>query len=115
MKTRQAVTKPLVGCPRRAAVAIHPGCGTNLATSGLLAGTFAWLVLRGRASTLSKMLRVPLALALGLVGFALSRPLGPVLQSRITTDADMGDLQVIDVQKISGGRIQTHRIRTRSR
>ena len=35
-------------------LAIHPGCGTNLATTALLAGTLAWLVMRGAHSTFGR-------------------------------------------------------------
>ena len=35
-------------------LAIHAGCGTNMATTALLAGTFAWSVLRLAKSTLDR-------------------------------------------------------------
>ena len=95
-------------------LAIHAGCGTNFATSALVAGTFAWFVLRGGKSTLGKLMRLPLAVVFALVGSVVSQPLGPVIQQRITTDADMGDLQVIDVRPAMSGRMQAHRVRTHS-
>ena len=45
-------------------LAIHPGCGTNFATSALLGGTLAWLVMRGSRSTLGRLLRLPFALTI---------------------------------------------------
>ena len=94
---RQAVTQALTRLRAgERELAIHAGCGTNLATSGLMAGTFAWFVLRGGKSTFGRLLRLPLAIAFALVGLALSQPLGPVIQAKITTDADMGSLQVIE-------------------
>jgi uncharacterized protein DUF6391 len=95
-------------------LAIHAGCGTNLATSGLMAGTFAWFVLRGGKSTFGRLLRLPLAIAFALVGLALSQPLGPMIQAKITTDADMGGLQVVEVQPALSGRVRAHRVVTRN-
>ncbi|MDO9301831.1 MAG: DUF6391 domain-containing protein, partial [Anaerolineales bacterium] len=40
-------------------LAIHAGCGTNLATTALLAATLSWSVLRGAKSTLTKILLLP--------------------------------------------------------
>lgn len=94
-------------------LAIHPGCGTNLATTALLAGTLAWFVLRGGRSVFGKLLRLPLAVALAAVGAALSRPLGPVIQQKITTDANMGDLKVVEVRESMRGSLTAHRVLTR--
>lgn len=91
-------------------LAIHAGCGTNMATTALLAGTFAWSVLRLAKSTLMKILLLPLAVFLGVVGFLISRPLGPVLQQRITTEANMGNMQIIDIIPIRKG---VHRVITK--
>jgi hypothetical protein len=95
-------------------LAIHPGCGTNLATSVLLASTFGWFVMRGTRSTVGRMLRLPFAFAFALLGLAISRPLGPVLQQKFTTDADVGQMRVVEVRESAGGRLTTHRVITRS-
>lgn len=95
-------------------LAIHAGCGTNLATSALLAGTFAWFVMRGARSTLGRILRLPFAIAFAFVGFGVSQPLGPVIQARITTDADMGDLQVTEVRPALRGRVTANRVITKN-
>ena len=91
-------------------LAVHPGCGTNLVTSALLAGTFAWFPLRATKSTLWRFLLIPLALIFALVGYYLSRPLGSWLQEFITTEADLGNLQIVDVIQVRRG---VHRITTR--
>ncbi len=95
-------------------LAIHPGCGTNLATSALVAATFAWFAMRGGKSTFGRLLRLPLAIALAFVGALVSRPLGPILQEKITTDADLGNLQVISVKPAMSGRVRAHQVRTSS-
>ena len=95
-------------------LAIHAGCGTNLATSALMAGTFAWLVLRGGKSGFSRLLCLPLAVAFALAGLAISQPLGPIIQSRITTDAEMASLQIVDVRPTMRGRVTAHRVITKN-
>ncbi len=92
-------------------LAIHPGCGTNLATSTLLAATFAWIPLRGRKSTLGRLALLPLALAFAAIGFSLARPLGPALQQHITTEAELGNLQIAEIRFIRKG---VHRVITKN-
>ncbi|MCL5611529.1 MAG: DUF6391 domain-containing protein [Chloroflexi bacterium] len=106
----QALTRLRAGESR---LAIHAGCGTNLATTVLLAGTFAWFALRGAKSTFGRILRLPFAVAFALAGFALSQPLGPILQQKITTDADMGNLQLVEVRPSMQGRVTAHRVITK--
>ena len=91
-------------------LAIHAGCGTNLATTALLSGTLAWSVLRLAKSTLMKILLIPPAVFMAILGFLIARPLGPVLQQRITTEANMGDMQIIDIIPVRKG---VHRVITR--
>ncbi len=91
-------------------LAIHPGCGTNLATTALLSATFAWFPLRGTKSTLWRLLLIPLALLFALVGYNLSRPLGPWLQKYVTTEADLGGLQIVDIIPVRKG---VHRVITK--
>ncbi len=107
----QALTRLRLG---ESDLAIHPGCGTNLATTALLAGTFAWFALRGAKSTMGRVLRLPLAVAFAVVGTVVSRPLGPLIQQKITTDANVGDLHVLSVKPAMSGRLQAHRVRTDS-
>jgi len=95
-------------------LAIHDGCGTNMATTALLAGGLAWLVLRGARSAFGRMLRLPFAVGLALVGTAISRPLGPRIQQMITTEADMGDLRIAEVRQSLRGRVTAYRVITRS-
>ena len=91
-------------------LAVHEGCGTNMATTALLAGTFAWAPLQGARSTRWRLLLMPLALAFAVFGYLVSRPLGPWLQKYITTEADMGGMQITDIRFIRKG---VHRIITK--
>jgi hypothetical protein len=91
-------------------LAIHAGCGTNLAVTAFLSAGLAWLPLRGTKSTSWRLMLLPLALTLAVIGWALSRPLGPWLQANVTTEADLGDLQVENVVRIRKG---FHRVITK--
>ncbi len=91
-------------------LAIHPGCGTNLATNVVLASTLAWLPLRGRKSTLGRLALLPIALLFAVLGFALARQLGPSLQQHITTEADIGNMQISEIRFIRKG---VHRVITK--
>lgn len=92
------------------ALAIHPGCGTNLAATVGLASTFAWLPLRGQKSTLTRLALVPFALLFAALGVALAHQLGPSLQQHVTTEADLGNLQIADIRFIRKG---LHRVITK--
>ncbi|NJC94809.1 MAG: hypothetical protein FIB03_00480 [Anaerolineae bacterium] len=91
-------------------LAVHPGCGTNLATTALLSGTFAWAPLRGARSTFWRVWLIPIAVLFGAFGYWLSKPLGPWLQKYITTEADLGNMQIIDIIPVRKG---VHRIVTK--
>ena len=91
-------------------LAVHAGCGTNMATTALLSGTFAWAPLRGANSTRWRLLLIPLALVFAVFGYWLSKPLGPWLQKYITTEADLGNMQITNIVFIRKG---VHRIITK--
>lgn len=94
-------------------LAVHPTCGTNLATSGLLAGLGAFLALAGAgASRRSRLERLPEAILLATLGLMISRPLGLWLQREVTTSGDPGELQVLEIQVHSFGGLPLHRILT---
>lgn len=95
-------------------LAIHAGCGTNFATSALLAGTMAGFPLRGTKSLSRRLWLVPVAILFGVLGFLLSQPLGPILQAKVTTEADLGDLQIEDILPVRKRGVAVHRVITRS-
>lgn len=91
-------------------LAIHPGCGTNLATSMLLPASFAWIPFQGTRSLRWRLLLIPVALTFALFGYLLSKPLGPWLQRNVTTQADLGNLQLMEIVPVRKG---VHRIITK--
>ena len=107
----QALTRLRAG---ESKLAIHAGCGTNFATTALLAGTLAWVPLSGSKSLRKRLWMLPFAIAFGMLGYALSQPLGPILQAKVTTEADMGDLQVEDIVPLRKQGVAVHRVITSS-
>jgi hypothetical protein len=91
-------------------LAIHPGCGTNMVATAFLPGTLAYLPFQSVRSTRGRLLLLPFALALGVFGFLLSKPLGTWMQRHVTTEADLGNMQVVDVTLVRKG---VHRIMTK--
>ncbi|HSL45791.1 MAG TPA: DUF6391 domain-containing protein [Anaerolineales bacterium] len=91
-------------------LAIHPGCGTNVATSLVLPATLAWIPMQGSRSNRLRFLLIPIALTLAVFGYFLSKPLGPWLQRNITTEADLGNLRVTEVVAVRKG---VHRVVTK--
>jgi hypothetical protein len=94
-------------------LAIHPTCGTNFVTGGLLAGLSAFALLTPRRRSLREWLsRIPLVLLTATLGFILGQRLGLILQARVTTDARMGGLQIVGVTREERGPLVLHHVRT---
>lgn len=107
---RQALTRLRAG---ERELAVHAGCGTNFASTALLAGSLAWMPLSGARSWRRRLWLLPFAIVFGLLGYALSQPLGPWLQAHITTEADMGALRIEAVLPVRSNGISVHRVITK--
>ena len=94
-------------------LAIHAGCGTNFATTALLAGTLAWLPLSGPKSVRRRFWLMPFAISFGILGYLLSQPMGPWLQAKVTTETDMGNLQIEEIIPVRKKGVAMHRVITR--
>jgi hypothetical protein len=91
-------------------LAIHPGCGTNYLTSGAAAslGALAVLSIGDRKARWSRLPDVLIAATLALIA---AQPIGPKLQERITTCADMGDLEIVAIRRLGP---KSHYVETHS-
>jgi len=95
-------------------LAVHPNCGTNLAVGGLAAGGLAWLAMSGtKGKPFKRLTRLPLAVLMGLVGYQVAKPLGPKLQEQITTSADVGRAQIVEVVRHDVMGHTVHRVSTK--
>jgi len=91
-------------------LAIHPHCGTNLATGIVLTGLVSQAALRGkRRSRLEKALYMLLGTGSAL---ALAQPLGFKLQEHLTTSTDVAGLRVVGIRRQERGQLIMHRIET---
>ncbi|MBQ6504407.1 MAG: hypothetical protein IJI57_10900 [Flexilinea sp.] len=78
-------------------LAVHPGCGTNIAVTGLCTASAAMLTTLGQSKDDSKLERFSAFTSAGIIGALLSRPLGPWTQKNITTDANVSDLNIVSI------------------
>lgn len=103
---REALARLQAG---EARLAIHPNCGTNLVTTGTLAGlaTFATAAV-GRRQRASLLDQIPAAIMAATAALLVGRPLGMALQRRITTLADVGNLSLGAIRRQSLGRWVQH-------
>jgi len=89
-------------------LAIHPQCGTNLATAGILAGLSAFLALVGRPRR--RWARLPEAITLATLAVLLSQPLGLLVQRYITTSPQVTDIAVKEIKRFDLGTVRVHKV-----
>jgi len=95
-------------------LAIHPGCGTNYLTSGAFAGLAAFTAL-SVGNQKQRWSRLPDVVVAATLALMAAQPVGPLLQEKVTTLADMGDLSITGVRKLSQqGRVIVHYVDTTS-
>lgn len=96
-------------------LAIHPNCGTNLVTVGLLGAAATLVALVGsERERYGKIQRLPM-IVMGIMAAVLfGQPLGMRLQEHVTTLGDPGDLEILSVTRRENGSVISHRVETRS-
>jgi hypothetical protein len=98
-------------------LAIHANCGTNAVTTGVLAGSLAWLATFPNANSFKKKLdRWPWIILLVTGAVIIAQPLGPKVQERITTSGDPAGLHVVQITRYEReleNRPSVHRIQTK--
>lgn len=82
----------------QAHLAIHPHCGTNLVTSGIVTTLIAAL---GFIGTNRKRAweRFPVVMILMMFAALYSQPLGMTVQEYITTSGEIGDMEIIMIKR----------------
>lgn len=93
-------------------LAVHPYCGTNFVTSGLVAGSFAWLGMLGGKRFSDRLERLPLIVSLVTLGMILAQPLGPMMQARFTVEPHIGSLQVTGIMRYMRRNLPMQRVST---
>lgn len=96
-----------------AELAVHPRCGTVVATTGLLTGLAAFMAFsldnsRGRFRWTS----IPAAILAATLAAIVAQPLGLMLQERYTTCGDPGSLEIKNISVNPNSGLIIHRVET---
>lgn len=100
-------------------LAVHPNCGTNLVTTGVLATLAAYLGLGLRRERIFGS-RFGGLMGMMMLAFLFGQPLGMSIQRHFTTDGDPGDLELVSVTRrevtvpVLARRLVIHDVVTRS-
>ncbi len=95
-------------------LAIHPNCGTNFATAGLLAGLAGAISMLGSGRKLrDKLSRLPLTAVLATLALAVAQPVGLTVQEQVTTSGVPRTLEVVSITRNKRRNMTVHRVQTR--
>ena len=97
-------------------LAIHAQCGTNAVTTGVVAGTVAWLAtLKTENNRKKKLDRWSWLILLVTGAVIITQPLGPIVQREITTSGIPGGLHITQItryERTDSSRPTLHRVTT---
>jgi hypothetical protein len=88
-------------------LAVHPNCGTNLVTAGVLSGLAATFAASGRNRTWAD--RVPASLLAATLALIVAVPAGRWMQENVTTSPHVDGLRITGVVR-QGGPVTRHRV-----
>jgi hypothetical protein len=88
-------------------LAVHPNCGTNLVTAGMLSGLAATLAVSGRNRTWAD--RIPASLLAATLALIVAVPAGRWMQENVTTSPHVEGLRITGVVKQTGP-VTRHRV-----
>ncbi len=94
-------------------LAVHPNCGTNLVTTGLMTTSAALLGFAGTSRRVAWE-RLPMVLMAVMATILFSQPIGLSLQKYITTDGDPRNLEIVSIVRREVGSMTVHRVTTKS-
>lgn len=97
-----------------AGLAVHPRCGTVLATTGLLTAlaTFMAIGLDSGSRSRFRWSSMPAAILAATGAAIFAQPLGMLLQERYTTSGQPGNLAIQRITANPNGRVMIHRVDT---
>lgn len=93
-------------------LAVHPRCGTNLATAGLLAGLSSFVAMSGRST--SRLAKLPQILLAATIAVIAAQPLGLALQKHVTTLPEVEGVTVEEITRLQRGQVVIHEVRIKS-
>ncbi len=92
-------------------LALHPHCGTNLATASVLTGLATAVSVMGRRRRWWDKLLT--ALPTALAALTLAQPLGYWVQEHVTTEAQLPQADIVHIQQFRWRRMTVHFVRMR--
>ena len=95
-------------------LAVHPRCGTVLATTGLLTGLMAFLAvsLGGPPRQRFRWVAFPETILATTLAAILAQPLGMFFQANYTVSGQPGNLEIKDITRLDNKHMTVHRINT---
>ena len=94
-------------------LAVHPNCGTNLVTAGFLGSLAGLLSNRStRDGWRGRLERLPLLIVMITIALIVAQPIGMIIQRRVTTNARLGDMEIVSVKRKNIGALTLHRVET---
>jgi len=98
----------------QASLAVHPRCGTILATTGLMTGLAAFLAvsIRGEPNRRFRWAAIPEAILAATFAALAAQPLGMLLQEQFTVSGQPAALEISRITRSSNKGITVHRVST---
>jgi hypothetical protein len=93
-------------------LAVHPRCGTNLATAGVLAGLSSFVAMSGRSK--SRLAKLPQILLAATMAVIAAQPLGLALQKHVTTLPQVEGITIEEITRHQRGQVVVHQVRIKS-
>jgi hypothetical protein len=87
--------------------AVTPHCGTNIATTGVLAGLSTLAVTAGEG----QKDRVSRAILVSMLAVVVAQPLGRMIQRHLTTSPDLIGTEIVSIEPRGNGKF--YKVRTR--
>jgi hypothetical protein len=89
-------------------LAVHPRCGTNLATAGVLAGLSSFVAMSGRSK--SRLAKLPQIILATTIAVMVAQPLGLSLQRHVTTLPEVEGVTIEGITRQQRGRVVVHEV-----
>ena len=98
----------------QAELAVHPRCGTIIATTGIMTGLAAFLAVSvsGSARQRFRWATIPEAVLAATVAAVVAQPIGLLLQEHFTVSGQPGRLEIAAISRSSNKNMTIHRIST---
>jgi hypothetical protein len=96
-----------------AELAVHPRCGTVIATTGILTGLAAFIAISLDSSrSRFRWAALPAALLGATLAAIFAQPVGLRLQERFTVTGSPGNLEIKNISVNAGSSLTVHRVET---